>query len=232
MTFQITVTPLRHSTTEEETEDNASLISTPDAVPKSALLKSTTDVHSAATSPAKSLAPQNLAVATKLVENAFSSPSTIPPSLTKEDDTETLPGMRLSPSLGDSDAVRGGRSNISIQIPPGIPLSHGGGGPSSGTQGRIPSPSDNTTRSILEIEGRIGNTSGQPPLPPLSNRMILQWAAKTNDVASEIDCNASEPVIITSRAFSPSTVSGIQWRRGTPFQNQNKTVCSLCNIFI
>lgn len=237
MTFQITVTP--QSATQEDTEDKASLVINPDAVPESPPSKSSTDVHPAAISPAKSpptsisvnIPPQNLTVATKFGENVLNSPSTITPSLSKEEGIVKFPGMRSSPLLGDSGAIRGGRSNISIHFSSGIPLPHGGG-PSSGTESRVVLPSENVKRSTLEIGGSFGNTTGQPPLSPLSNRMILPRATRSNDVANEIDGNASEAAIVTSRSFSPSTVSGTQWRPGSPFQNQSETVCSLCNIFI
>lgn len=218
-----TVTSTRpQSTSQEQTEDKASATNS-DSVLKTPLSKSSTDIHSPAASPANkaqattisvNVPSQNLTVTTKFGENSVNSPPPLSPSVAKEDDIANLSGRRLSPSLA--------KSSISIQSSSPVPLSPGGG-PSGGAHNGVPLASETAKRNILEIEGRIGiSTSGQPPLSPLSNRMMLPQAAKSSDVSSLIDASPSEAAIITGRAFSPSTVSGMQWRPGSPFQNQSE----------
>ncbi|KFK27861.1 hypothetical protein AALP_AA8G438700 [Arabis alpina] len=187
------------SAIQEDTEDKASLIFNTDAVPKSPPSKSITNVHPAAISPAKSQStsvPVNITPQNLTVETKFVENTVDSPST-------------ITPSLSTEE---------NTEKFPGNPLSHGG----SGTQSRVVSPSENAKSSTLDVESRLGNTSGQPPLLPLSNRMILLRAMRSNDVANEIDDNASV-AIVTSRTFSPSTASGTHWRPGSPFQNQSET---------
>ena len=59
-----------------------------------------------------------------------------------------------------------------------------------------------------------------------TNRMILPQAAKANDGSASVDSNnPSESSGLPGRAFSPSMVSGMQWRPGSSFQNQSELVC-------
>ncbi|KAK8531672.1 hypothetical protein V6N12_053137 [Hibiscus sabdariffa] len=114
---------------------------------------------------------------------------------TKEEDTTNFPVRRPSPSLVDT-GVRG--------------ISRGA--------------SDISKRNILGVDERLGNSSmGQSLASPVSNRMILTQAAKANDASASVDSgNPTESAGLPGRAFSPSMVSGMQWRPGSSFQNQNE----------
>ncbi|XP_010529007.1 PREDICTED: general negative regulator of transcription subunit 3-like [Tarenaya hassleriana] len=215
-----TVTSTRlQSTFLEQTEDKASTVNS-DSIPKTPLSKISTAAASQAneaqaTPISVNVPSQSLTVTTKFTENSVNSLSPVSPSIAKGEDVASLPGRRLSPSLV--------RNSISIQSPSPIPLSPGGG-PSGGAHSGVPLASETAKRNTLEIDSRLGNnTSGQPPMSPLSNRMMLPHAAKSNDVTSVIDVNQSEASVIAGRAFSPSTISGMQWRPGSPFQNQSET---------
>ncbi|KAE8702654.1 O-Glycosyl hydrolases family 17 protein [Hibiscus syriacus] len=93
-----------------------------------------------------------------------------------------------------------------------------------GRLGVVPSAPDMSKRNILGVDERHGNSSmGQSLASPISNRMILPQAAKANDVSSSADSsNPIESAGLPGRAFSPSVVSGMQWRPGSSFQNKNE----------
>ncbi|XP_021283540.1 CCR4-NOT transcription complex subunit 3 isoform X3 [Herrania umbratica] len=152
-----------------------------------------------------------------------SSPVSLP-NATKEEDIPSFPGRRPSPSLADS-GVRGiGRGGLSSQPSSSIPLVSGSATSSNGALGVVPSVSDMAKRNILGADERLGNSSmGQSLVSPLSNRMILPQATKANDGSASVDSsNPSESAGLPGRAFSPSMVSGMQWRAGSSFQNQNE----------
>ncbi|WRX24717.1 CCR4-Not complex component [Theobroma cacao] len=146
------------------------------------------------------------------------------PNATKEEDITSFPGRRPSPSLADT-GVRGiGRGGLSSQPSSSIPLVSGSATSTNGALGVVPSVSDVAKRNILGADERLGNSSmGQSLVSPLSNRMILPQATKANDGSAPVDSsNPSESAGLPGRAFSPSMVSGMQWRAGSSFQNQNE----------
>ncbi|KAL4378130.1 hypothetical protein GQ457_02G035050 [Hibiscus cannabinus] len=146
------------------------------------------------------------------------------PNATKEEDITSFPGRRPSPSLADT-GVRGmGRGGLSIQPSSSVPLVSGSVASGNGALGVVPSVSDIAKRNILGVDERLGNNSmGQSLVSPLSNRMILPQPAKANDGNASVDSsNLSESAGIPGRVFSPSMVSGMQWRPGSSFQNQNE----------
>lgn len=143
---------------------------------------------------------------------------------TKEEDITNFPGRRPSPSLADT-GVRGIGRGLSGQPSSTIPLVSGSVSSGNGALGAVPPASDMAKRNILGVDERLGNSSiGQSLTSPISNRMILPQAAKANDGNAPVDStNPNESAGLPGRAFSPSTVSGMQWRPG--FQNQNELVC-------
>ncbi|XP_022719256.1 CCR4-NOT transcription complex subunit 3-like [Durio zibethinus] len=146
------------------------------------------------------------------------------PNATKEEDITSFPGRRPSPSHADT-GVRGiGRGGLSSQISSSIPLVSGSVASGNGALGVVPSVSDMAKRNILGADERLGNSSmGQSLVSPLSNRMILSQTAKANDGSASVDSsNPNESAGLPGRAFSPSIVSGMQWRPGSSFQNQNE----------
>ncbi|KAB2059047.1 hypothetical protein ES319_A11G275800v1 [Gossypium barbadense] len=145
------------------------------------------------------------------------------PNATKEEDITSFPGRRPSPSLTDT-GVRGiARGGLSGQPSSSIPLVSGSMASGNGALGVVPSVSDMAKRTILGTDERPGNSSMvQSLVSPLSNRMMLPQTAKANDGGASVDSsNPSESAGIPGRVFSPSMVSGMQWRPGSSFQNQN-----------
>ncbi|XP_068307756.1 uncharacterized protein [Pyrus communis] len=87
----------------------------------------------------------------------------------------------------------------------------------------VPSVSDVTKRNILGADERIGSSGVvQPLVSPITNRLILPQAAKASDGSAPVDSSNASEAGIPGRAFSPSMVSGMQWRPGSSFQNQNE----------
>ncbi|KAK8651514.1 hypothetical protein V6N13_141115 [Hibiscus sabdariffa] len=143
---------------------------------------------------------------------------------TKDEDITNFPGRRPSPSLVDT-GVRGiSRGGLSNPLSSSIPLVSGSVASGNGTLGAVPSASDMAKRNTLGVDERLGNSSmGQSLSSPISNRMILPQAAKANDGSAPVDSgNPTESARLPGRAFSPSMVSGMQWRPGSSFQNQNE----------
>ncbi|CAN6577721.1 unnamed protein product [Malus baccata var. baccata] len=162
-----------------------------------------------------------------VTENAGAANSSSPVSLSasvKEEESASFPGRRPSPSLSDAGLVRGiSRGGFSAPIPSSIPVSSSNVSPSNSALGAVPSVSDVTKRNILGADERIGNSGVvQPLVSPITNRLILPQAAKASDGSAPVDSSNASEAAIPGRAFSPSIVSGMQWRPGSSFQNQNE----------
>ncbi|KAG4166028.1 hypothetical protein ERO13_A13G105600v2 [Gossypium hirsutum] len=230
----------------EHVEDTASQDSNSD-IAKTPPPKSSTINSSAAATPAGShVTPAPLNLPPHSLSGA-SSPSVLPDSnsaqgllestgttnpppvnlsnATKEEDITNFPGRRSSPSLADTE-VRGIGRGLSGQPSSTIPLVSGSVASGNGALGAVPPASDMAKRNILGVDERLGNSSmGQSLTSPISNRMILPQAAKSNDGNAPVDSsNPNESAGLPGRAFSPSMVSGMQWRPGSSFQNQNELV--------
>ncbi|KAF7801498.1 CCR4-NOT transcription complex subunit 3 [Senna tora] len=158
--------------------------------------------------------------------SANSISSVNPSSSIKEEDINSFPGQRLSPSLSDVTLVRGsGRNSLSNQATPSIPLGSGNIVSGNGALGSVPLASEIAKRNILGADDRLGSSGiVQPPLvSPISNRTILPQAVKGNDGTASVDStNVNEAAAASGRLFSPAAVPGMQWRPGSPFQNQNE----------
>ncbi|XP_068305681.1 uncharacterized protein [Pyrus communis] len=162
-----------------------------------------------------------------VTENAGAANSSSPVSLSasvKEEESASFPGRRPSPSLSDAGLVRGiNRGGFSAPIPSSIPVSSSNVSPSNSALGAVPSVSDVTKRNILGADERIGSSGVvQPLVSPITNRLILPQAAKASDGSAPVDSSNASEAAIPGRAFSPSIVSGMQWRPGSSFQNQNE----------
>ncbi|KAK7380649.1 hypothetical protein VNO78_33164 [Psophocarpus tetragonolobus] len=145
-------------------------------------------------------------------------------STMKEEEINSFPGRRPSPSLSDVALVRNmSRNSLSNQATNNIPLVSGNMVSSNGSLGSVPSVSEITKRNILVADDKLGsNGMVQPLVSPLSNRMIMSQVARANDGTSSVDSsNVNEAATVSGRVFSPSSASGMQWRPGSPFQNQN-----------
>ncbi|XP_048333387.2 general negative regulator of transcription subunit 3 isoform X4 [Ziziphus jujuba] len=237
----------QQSTVQELIEDTASQDSNSDTIARTPPSKSSGLGSSLATTPAgnhssmpMNVPPHNLSsVSTaptilpgsssaRVTESTGATNSSSPVNLSvsvKEEEITNFPGRRSSPSLSDSGLVRGiGRGGLSSQPPSSMPLSPGNIVPGSGALGTVPSASDIAKRNMLGADERLGNSSMvQPLVSPLSNRMILPQAAKASDGTGSVDSgNVGEAATMAGRVFSPSVVSGMQWRPGSSFQNQNE----------
>lgn len=232
---QATVTSThQQSTSVQESEDIASQDSTPDTVTRTPPPKNSVMSSSTATTPAGShttSAPVNIpshnlsgvstASPTLPGSNSVrvnegtgvtnSSPVSLSTSV-KEEGVGNFPGRRSSPSFTDAALVRGmGRGGLSSQLSSSVPLSSG-----NSTIGAVSSASDMAKRNILGADERIGSSGMvQPLVSPLSSRMILPQATKADGTGSLDSSNVSDAAALAGRVFSPSVVSGMQWRPGS-----------------
>ncbi|XP_020201905.1 CCR4-NOT transcription complex subunit 3 isoform X2 [Cajanus cajan] len=157
------------------------------------------------------------------INSVVSASSFVNHSSTVKEEDISFPGQRPSPSLSDVALVRNiSRNSLSNQATNNIPLVSGNMVSSNGPVGSIPSASEITKRNILVADDRLGsNGMVQPLVSPLSNRIVPQ-VARANDGTSSVDSsNVNEAATVSGRVFSPSAVPGMQWRPGSPFQNQN-----------
>ncbi|XP_058212350.1 uncharacterized protein LOC131324410 isoform X2 [Rhododendron vialii] len=142
----------------------------------------------------------------------------------KEEETARFPGHKSSPALSETGLRGIGRGGLANPPSISIPISAGSAIPSNGALGAVPSASEMAKRNILGADERLGSAGiVQPLASPLSSRTILPQAPKANDGSSSSDgVNIGESAAMTSRVFSPSAVSGMQWRPGSSFPNQSE----------
>ncbi|KAK9062387.1 hypothetical protein SSX86_019573 [Deinandra increscens subsp. villosa] len=198
----------------EETvsQDNSSDHGPKTPAPKgSAILSSSpTPAGSHATTPvavpASSILPGQSSVRGILDNTGSAVPSS---PVNKEEEVGGFPGRKPSPAfnLGRGSLANQSSVNTSSNIP---------------TNGVSPSVSEMSKRNMLGGDERVGGSSGgmvhSSPVSSLSNRMMLsQVGAKTSDGGD--NGNGGEAGGMTPRVFSPS---GLQWRPGSPFQNQHE----------
>ncbi|CAL9751390.1 unnamed protein product [Musa acuminata subsp. burmannicoides] len=166
-----------------------------------------------------------------IIENssaAVSSPPNSSSSL-KEDDNMTFPVRRSSPAIPEIGIAKGISRGISNQpsISTSMTFSSAGGITGNVSLGSVPPLSDLSKRNVLNVDERIGSSGLAQPLLsfPLDNRILLQSLPRTNDGAGSNDSsNVGEGSTAGGRVFSPSVVSGIQWRpqSATSFQNASE----------
>jgi len=147
----------------------------------------------------------------------------------KEEEINSFPGLRPSPSLSDVALIRNiSRSSLSNQTTNSIPLVSANMVSSNGPLGSVSPASEITKRNVLVADDRLGSNGmglGPALVSPLSNRMIMPQVARASDGTSSVDSsNANEGATVSGRVFSPSAISGMQWRPGSPFQNQSDVV--------
>eukprot|EP00262_Sarcandra_glabra_P009003 TRINITY_DN2297_c0_g1_i1.p1 TRINITY_DN2297_c0_g1~~TRINITY_DN2297_c0_g1_i1.p1 ORF type:complete len:861 (-),score=201.74 TRINITY_DN2297_c0_g1_i1:388-2970(-) len=177
--------------------------------------------------------PARSMVSGSAVASVLSSPVN-PTISSKDDDGVTFPGHRSSPSLteiglgrgiGRGPVVGGVSNQASISAP--MSLGSGGGIPSNGSIGVVPAISDIAKRNILGADERIASGGlVQPLVSPVSHRMVLPQVPKANDGTVSTDSNSvGESAVLSGRPYSPSVVTGGQWRPHTAssFQSQNET---------
>lgn len=158
--------------------------------------------------------------------NVINSSSVNQSTSTNEEEINSFPSRRPSPSLSDATLLKG-RSSLSNQATASIPLGSGNMVSSNGALGSVSSASEIAKRNILGADDRLGSSGMvQPLVSPLSNRLILPQAAKANDGTVLVDSSTVNEAA-SGRVFSPSGVPGMQWRPGSPFQNQNDAVSFL-----
>ncbi|KAG5100979.1 hypothetical protein AAZX31_16G039800 [Glycine max] len=152
--------------------------------------------------------------------NVTNSSSVNQSTSTKEEDINSFPSRRPSPSLSDATLLRD-RNSLSNQATASVPLGSGNMVSSNVALGSVSSASEIAKRNIMGADDRLGSSGMvQPLVSPLSNRLILPQAAKANDGIVSVDSSTVNEAA-AGRVFSPSGVPGMQWRPGSPFQNQN-----------
>ncbi|KAK4762204.1 hypothetical protein SAY87_030088 [Trapa incisa] len=142
----------------------------------------------------------------------------------KEEENVNLPGHKPSPSLPEVATSKGlGRFATLGQSSTGGTFPSIGALPSNGVLSSVSSASDITKRNILGADDRLGSSGMvQPLVPPIINRMILPQTVKAADGTALADSGiSSDNTASAGRIFSPSMVSGLPWRPGSSF-NQNE----------
>lgn len=147
----------------------------------------------------------------------------------KEEDNMTFPGRRPSPVIPEVALGKGISQGITNQpsISSNVTFSSAGGISGNVALGSVPALSDLSKRNTLNVDERIGSTGlPQPLVSPLNSRILLQPLPKANDIATPNDSNnVGDPPMSGGRVFSPSVVSGVQWRsQSAAFQNTNESV--------
>ncbi|PON33267.1 CCR4-NOT complex [Parasponia andersonii] len=234
----VTSTHQQSTSVQEPVEDTASQDSTPDTMPRTPPPKNSVTSSSTATTPVGShatSAPVNIpshnlsgvSTASPILSGSSgvrinestgatnSSPVSLSTSV-KEEEIGSFPGRRSSPSFTDAGLVRGiGRGGLSSQPSSSVPLSSGIV-PGNSTLGAVPLASDMAKKNILGTDERLGSSGMvQPLVSPLSGRMILPQATKADGAGTLDSSNVGDAAALAARVFSPSVVSGMQWRPGS-----------------
>jgi len=143
----------------------------------------------------------------------------------KEEENVNFPGRQPSTSLNEAGILSGMAGGaLSSQLSSSIPSADMLSG--SGTNILAPSTSDIAKRNILEAEQRLGSSGTiQSLVSPLDNRIFLPQGVKANEVTGFVDTGSgAEGSSMAGRIFSPPIVTGMEWRPGVSF-NQNQSVC-------
>ncbi|KAL9279861.1 putative CCR4-NOT complex subunit/5 domain superfamily protein [Arabidopsis thaliana] len=210
---------------QEKTEDTSLPDSSAEMVPKTPPPKNGAGLHSAPSTPAggrpslnvpaSNVSNTSVTLSTSIpTQTSIESMGSLSPVAAKEEDATTLPSRKPPSSVADAPLRGIGRVGIPNQPQPSQPPS-----PIPANISRISATSaaEVAKRNIMGVESNV-----QPLTSPLS-KMVLPPTAKGNDGTAS-DSNPGDVAASIGRAFSPSIVSGSQWRPGSPFQSQNETV--------
>ncbi|XP_021972946.1 general negative regulator of transcription subunit 3 isoform X3 [Helianthus annuus] len=132
-------------------------------------------------------------------------------------------GRKPSPALPESGLRNVGRTGVTNIPAISIPVTASGTVSSSGSLGvSLETP----RRAMLGADERLGGSGIVSPLvSSLNSRMVLPPGGKAGDAVSGGDSGSNgEAAGVTSRVFSASGVSGLQWRPGSPFQSQHEGI--------
>lgn len=143
----------------------------------------------------------------------------------KEEENVNFPGHQPSPSLNEA-GILSGMAGGALSSQSSSRLASADMLSGSGTNIVPPSTSDIAKRNILEAEERLGSSGTMQSLvSPLDNRIILPQGLKANEVTGFVDLGSgAEGASLVGRIFSPPVVTGMEWRPGSSF-NQNQSVC-------
>ncbi|XP_056171455.1 uncharacterized protein LOC115683302 isoform X2 [Syzygium oleosum] len=141
----------------------------------------------------------------------------------KEEENVNFPGHQLSPSLNEA-GILSGMAGGALSSQSSSRLASADMLSGSGTNVVPPSTSDIAKRNILEAEERLGSSGTMQSLvSPLDNRIILPQGLKANEVTGFVDSGSgAEGASLVGRIFSPPVVTGMEWRPGSSF-NQNQS---------
>ncbi|AED92522.1 transcription regulator NOT2/NOT3/NOT5 family protein [Arabidopsis thaliana] len=210
---------------QEKTEDTSLPDSSAEMVPKTPPPKNGAGLHSAPSTPAGgrpslnvpagNVSNTSVTLSTSIpTQTSIESMGSLSPVAAKEEDATTLPSRKPPSSVADTPLRGIGRVGIPNQPQPSQPPSPI---PANGSRISATSAAEVAKRNIMGVESNV-----QPLTSPLS-KMVLPPTAKGNDGTAS-DSNPGDVAASIGRAFSPSIVSGSQWRPGSPFQSQNETV--------
>uniref|UniRef100_A0A1J3JNG0 CCR4-NOT transcription complex subunit 3 n=1 Tax=Noccaea caerulescens TaxID=107243 RepID=A0A1J3JNG0_NOCCA len=218
--------PTHHqSTSQEKTEDTTLPDSISETLPKTPPAKNGASIHSAPSTPvggrpslnvpASNVSNASVSLSASIpIQTSTESMGSLSPVAAKEEDATTLLSRKPPSSVSDAPLRGIGRVSIPNQSQPSQPPSPS---PANGARLSVTSAAEVAKRNIMGVESNV-----QPLTSPLS-KMVLPPTAKGND-GTVSDSNPGDVAASISRAFSPSIVSGSQWRPGSPFQIQNETV--------
>ncbi|ESQ41823.1 hypothetical protein EUTSA_v10012672mg [Eutrema salsugineum] len=217
--------PTHHQSTSQDKTEDTTLDSTSETLPKTPPPKNGTSLHSAPSTPVGGRPSLNVpvsnvtnapvALSTSIpVQTSTESMGSLSPVAAKEEDATTLPTRKPPSSVADAQLRGIGRVGIPSQPQPSQPLSPS---PANGARISATSAAEVAKRNIMGVESNV------QPLTSSLSKMVLPPTAKGND-GTISDSNPGDGAASIGRAFSPSIVSGSQWRPGSPFQSQNETV--------
>ncbi|WZZ90895.1 hypothetical protein YC2023_119474 [Brassica napus] len=203
-----------------------------ETLPKTPPAKNGASLHSAPSTPVGGRSSLNVPVSsvpnapvvlsTSIpVQTSTESMGSLSPVAAKEEDATTLSSRKPPSSVVDAPLRGIGRVSIPNQPQPSQPLSLS---PATGARISATSAAEVAKRNIMAVESNV-----QPLSSP--SKMVLPPAAKGNDGTAS-DSNPGDVAASISRAYSPSIVSGSQWRPGSPFQSQNETVFSYFRTYL
>ncbi|WZZ30934.1 hypothetical protein YC2023_014335 [Brassica napus] len=215
--------PTHHqSTSQEKTVDTTLPESNSETPPKTPPQKNGGSLHSAPSTPVGGRPSSNVpvsrvsngpvALSTSIpVQTSTESMESLSPVSAKEEDATALPSPKPPSSVADAPLRGIGRVSIPNHPQPSqppFPI------PANGARVSATSAAEIAKRNIMGVERNV---------QPLTSPLRKMATGKGNDGTAS-DSNASEVAASIGRAFSPSVVSGSQWRPGSPFQSQNETV--------
>ncbi|KAI3518781.1 hypothetical protein L1887_07594 [Cichorium endivia] len=191
---------------------------TPSGTHATPITVSVTTTHSLT---ASSVVPPSPTPVRGVLDNSI---STVPSSpINKEEEVGGFPVRKSSPALSESGLRNLGRGSLTgLTGLTGLTSQSSVAVPSNSTGSISSNNALGVASPVLEMAKRpmLGSDMVHPPVSSLSSRMMLPQSGKSGDGGD--NGNGGEGGGMGTRVFSPSGVTGIQWRPGSSFQNQHE----------